>query len=235
MCCFSYSCGTHVHNGIERETHIHLDSQSCPAYAFFFGIENLVKRIFADTRLDQNRRDPSTIPATSDTHVPSFAKQHTYALTIQHLSYQKTFEILSLFHQILLSRFTMAIAPAPSKNVPHDGPEKELSPKQKQRLEEQKAREAKKTAKRAEKAMQRERRSAEKDRRDEQRERQKEDMRIEKETNKTQTMRGLEEAKRLEEEAALLAEEFKAEPAKIVNHVKKSKFDSNRLGGSHMA
>jgi hypothetical protein len=110
---------------------------------------------------------------------------------------------------------------------------KALSPKQMKRMEEQKAREAKKMAKRQEKAMQKERKAADKLRKEEERERKMEELRLEK---KGKTPKELEEERRLAEEKELLEKEFFEENQKVPEkHVKKSAFDSDRLGGTHMA
>lgn len=118
--------------------------------------------------------------------------------------------------------------PATKENV--------LSPKQQQRLEERKAREAKKLAKRQAKWDQKERKAAERARREVSMERKKEEARLEKQVL---TPKEIEEAKRREEERALFLKEFgvEGEAPVVVNqqHKKKSAFDSNRLGGHHMA
>lgn len=126
----------------------------------------------------------------------------------------------------------VAVAPINSNNVPP-----ELTPKQKKRLEEQKAREVKKMNKRQEKALQRERKAAEKEVKREQRQRKMEEERMEQEM---MTPKEEEEAKRRMEEKELFETEFgilenddfSSAPQA---HVKKSVFDSNRLGGTHMA
>ena len=114
---------------------------------------------------------------------------------------------------------------------------KGLSPKQQQRLKEQKEREAKKMAKRQFKALQKERRAAEKERKEEERERKMEEMRLEQEGK---TPKELEEEQRSMEEQELFEKEFGLSGDEGVNkypktHVKKSAFDSNRLGGNHLA
>lgn len=124
---------------------------------------------------------------------------------------------------------------AVTKTVNNNEEEKELSPKQLQRLEAQKAREAKKVANRQFKALQKERRAAEKARKEEERSRKMEELQAEKDGK---TPKEMEEEKRREEERELFEKEFGIvdDQSKVQTmHVKKSAFDSNRLGGAHMA
>jgi hypothetical protein len=111
--------------------------------------------------------------------------------------------------------------------------DKQLTPKQLARLEEQKTREAKKMAKRQEKDLQKERKATEKERKEEERLRRMEQMDTEGKTPKE-----LEEEQRRKEEEELFQKEFgilndKPKPVPQT-HVKKSAFDSNRLGGAHI-
>jgi hypothetical protein len=113
--------------------------------------------------------------------------------------------------------------------------EERNSAKQLQRLEEQKARDAKKAAKRQFKALQKERRAAEKARKEEERSRKMEELKAEKDGK---TPKEMEEEKRREEERELFEKEFGItdDQSKVQKmHIKKSAFDSNRLGGTHMA
>lgn len=115
----------------------------------------------------------------------------------------------------------------------------ELSLKQQKRVEEQTAREAKKLAKRQEKSLQKERKAAEKERKEQERLRKMEELRLEKEGK---TPKELEEEQRRVEEQELFQREFgivddesSSSKSTAHGHVKKSAFDSNRLGGTHMA
>lgn len=114
------------------------------------------------------------------------------------------------------------------------GPEEhqKLSEKQLKRLEERKARDAKKMARRKAKALQKELRAAEKEAKEAKRE-----QRIQEELkeNRGLSAKEMEEKERLEEEKRLFEQEFLQEETVLpTRHVKKSNFDSNRLGGKHM-
>jgi hypothetical protein len=132
----------------------------------------------------------------------------------------------------------VAVAPnvvdSVTQSVNKDG--KELSPKQQQRLKEQKEREAKKKAKRQFKALQKERRAAEKERKEGERERKMDEVRLEQEGK---TPKEMEEEQRRLEEQELFEKEFglagEDDSKHQKTHVKKSVFDSNRLGGNHLA
>uniref|UniRef100_A0A7S0CI12 Uncharacterized protein n=1 Tax=Proboscia inermis TaxID=420281 RepID=A0A7S0CI12_9STRA len=109
---------------------------------------------------------------------------------------------------------------------------KEISTKQLKRLEGQKARETKKMAKRQAKAIQKERNAIKKELKQDERERNAEQEQI---MNQGLSGKEMEEQKRQREEDALFQEFIKEEPKTIVDHTKKSFYDSNRLGGSSMA
>mmetsp|Transcript_9544 Transcript_9544/g.10594 ORF Transcript_9544/g.10594 Transcript_9544/m.10594 type:complete len:134 (-) Transcript_9544:62-463(-) len=114
------------------------------------------------------------------------------------------------------------------------GPEEhqKLSPKQLKRMEEHKVREANKLAKRRSKVIQKERRAAEREQKEAKRE-----QRIQEECKENSGLSAREMGKkeRLAEEKRLFAEEFlQEETVTHVHHTKKSAYDSNRIGGTHM-
>ena len=109
---------------------------------------------------------------------------------------------------------------------------KDLTPKQKKRLEEKAIRDAKKKEKREKRAMQKERKAAEREHKEELRERQLEEERL---ANEGLSAKEMEEQKRIEEERILFEKEFAIEQKPVTDHTKKSTLESNRLGGHHMA
>jgi len=125
------------------------------------------------------------------------------------------------------------VAVAPNNIHLQESPDvaKEISTKQLKRLEGQKARETKKMAKRQAKAIQKERNAIIKELKQDERERKAEQEQI---MNQGLSGKEMEEQKRQREEDALFQEFIKEEPKTIVDHTKKSYYDSNRLGGSSM-
>merc|ERR1712238_504638 len=99
--------------------------------------------------------------------------------------------------------------------------------KQLKRLEDQEARKTKKMAKRQAKVVQKERHALERELKQDERAR-----KVEQEQVMNQGLSGkeMEEQQRQKEEDLLFQEYVTEEPKRIVNHTKKSAFDSNRLG-----
>merc|ERR1712238_189768 len=107
-----------------------------------------------------------------------------------------------------------------------------VSSKQMKRLEDQEARKMKRMAKRQAKAEQKERNAIEREHKHDDRTRKAEQEQL---MNQGLSGKEMEEQQRQQEEDILFQEYLKEEPKSIVNHTKKSAFDSNRLGGSNMA
>merc|ERR1712238_208225 len=105
--------------------------------------------------------------------------------------------------------------------------EKVSSSKQLKRLEDQEARKAKKMVKRQAKAEQKERNTLERELKQDERERKAEQEQV---MNQGLSGKEMEEQQRQKEEDILFQEYVTEEPKRIVNHTKKSAFDSNRLG-----